>query len=150
MNNFSQWLKVGCLSVFVALIIGFLGFRIYAASQTEPLYEAVVRNVAGANNSLHPPEFTVFFVGTMGKDPSAKFLQKFAGAPFSVRPFSRASSHSDTATDNQTGEKGETIKLGRISWFSPSHPLVYSGNGYIYRMTKDGGSWRVADRMMMG
>ena len=149
MARSSKPLKVAGLSVLALLILGFIAFKIYAASQTDALYEAVVRDVAGTRNPLNPPQFTVFFVGIKGQDPSPAFLQKFAGAGFSVRPFSRASSHSDATTDLQTGEKGGTIKLGRISWFSPTNPVVFSGNGYLYSMTKEAGAWRVENRMMM-
>lgn len=149
----NKWMLRLGLGVVVLIIAAALGFKSYTSSQSDAIYEAVVRDVAAnSGDSLSPAGNHIFFLQINGRDASPAFIQKFQGAGFSVRPGTDganvASLYSGNATkDVATGESGAVLKLGPISWGSLSKPMVPLG-GYTFEMNHDAAYWRVANRYM--
>lgn len=140
---------MGLIAVWV------LGFKYYTYSQTDAIYEAVVRDLAtNPAGDCNPKGCNVFFVQIGGQDASAEFLNRFNGAPFSVRKASQGNDFnrhpSGRITQDIAGNgEGMVVRFNSIMWLRPSEPLVWVG-GDGFQMTRDYGTWRVQNRMIMG
>lgn len=133
------------LGVFVLLVVAVGGVMFYHASQREALYEAVVRDIGeNTQSNANAVGAKILFVRVEGQDPSPEFLARFQGAPYSVRPGSRARpgqrSLSDLTSDTQTGEPGLEVRITRTTWLPLSSPMVFA-NGFV--MSDEDGNWRV-------
>ena len=131
--------------------------QVSSPAEIEDIQETVFRHQFGDDSSTRPSPFGVYFLSVTdkhgkGADPSAEFLERFAGGKVRVVGVShRKASAEKGVHDTKTGELGLIYSVDKIRWISKNEVEVTGGyygaglaaSGNTYTLEKKAGKWVV-------
>ena len=115
----------------------------------EAVYQYEIQNSEGHKSS------DLFFLSVnQGHDPESEILKRLARSSYRVKPISHSIDQRTVIKDNETGEPGVILTLGKITWVDKTRVEValsaYSGfgdaKGYVYELVRGENGWMIRNR----